>query len=89
MTNISGGSNDYYKVHVQHPTSGGEPYTAECNDIIEALGLNYAEATIVKAIWRISAFRSGLQTKATPDYDAEKVMFFARRVLRQNGGKDV
>lgn len=83
----SGGSNDYYKIHVAHPTSGGEPYTAECNDIIEALNLNYAEATVIKAVWRISAWRRGLQRKAEPKYDAEKIKFFAERILAQQGRK--
>jgi hypothetical protein len=85
---VSGGSQDYYKVMVNDPTSGGPEYEAECNDIIEALGLNYAEATVIKAIWRMSAHRRGLQSKADPLYDAEKVAFFARRILRQNGGDD-
>jgi hypothetical protein len=35
----TGGSVSYYSVDIEYPTSEGvEPYTAECNDIIEALG---------------------------------------------------
>ena len=77
---ITGGSQDYYKVYVKNPTTRRRGYWAECNDIIEALGLNYAEATVMKAIWRISAWRRGLQQKAHPLYDAEKVLFFGKRV---------
>ena len=37
MNKLTGGSSDYYKVNVDMPTSGGEAYMVECNDIIEAL----------------------------------------------------
>lgn len=78
----TGGSVSYYKVYIAQPASGGEPYTAECIDIIEALGMDYAEGNAFKAIWRRCAARKGMR-KAGYDngaYDAEKVEFFGYRM---------
>lgn len=81
----TGGSVNYYKVKVSNPTSGGDSYTAECNDIIEALRLNYAEGNILKAVWRIAAARMGKAKRGYEDevYDAEKIVFFGSRKLEQ------
>lgn len=82
----TGGSVSYYKVTVKSPTSGGNSYDAECNDIIEALGMNYAEGNAFKAIWRSCAARNlGLGKKGYTDgqYDAEKVVFFGGRMIAQ------
>lgn len=80
----TGGSVSYYSVNVTRPTSGGEAYTAECNDIIEALGMNFAEGNVLKALWRICALRKGKKKRgADPVYDAEKIVFFGERVLDQ------
>lgn len=83
----TGGSVNYYRVDVKNPTSSDvAPYTAECNDIIEALGMNYAEGNAFKAIWRSCAARNlGLLKAGYKDgvYDAEKVGFFAQRMLAQ------
>lgn len=79
----TGGSVSYYTIHVEHPTTEGRPpYTAECNDIIEALNMNYAEGNAFKAIWRSCAARLGLTKKGYEDgvYDAEKVVFFGNRM---------
>lgn len=55
----TGGSVSYYSVKVERPTSpDAKPYTAECHDIIEALGMNYAEGNAFKAIWRSCAARN-------------------------------
>jgi len=80
---LTGGSSDYYKVKVDNPTSPEiDPYTAECNDIIEALNLSYTEGNIVKAIWRMAKNRMGEGKPGVSNlYDAEKVEFFAKRVL--------
>lgn len=85
----TGGSVSYYKVLVTDPTSGGDAYTAECNDIIEALGMNYAEGNAFKAIWRKCAAQSLGKAKAGYKdglYDAEKVVFFGQRMVIQSGG---
>lgn len=83
----TGGSVSYYTVHVAHPTTHDRaPYDAECNDIIEALGMNYAEGNAFKAIWRSCAARNlGLAKKGYTDglYDAEKVEFFGARMAVQ------
>ena len=82
----TGGSVSYYSVHIENSTSGRAPYTAECNDIIEALGMNYAEGNAFKAIWRSCAARNlGLSKKGYDDrkYDAEKVVFFGQRMVEQ------
>lgn len=81
----TGGSVSYYKIRIENPTTAPEPYTAECNDIIEALGMDYAEGNAFKAIWRACAARKGMLKKGydSPKYDWEKVKFFAERKLSQ------
>lgn len=84
----TGGSVDYYKVEVKNPTTASEPYMAECNDIIEALGMNYAEGNAFKALWRRAAHRTlGKKKAGAKDdglYDAEKVSFFGQRLVEQS-----
>ena len=85
----TGGSVSYYRVPVSVPLSGGAPYVAECNDIIEALGMTYAEGNAFKAIWRLCAARTlGVKKRGYTDglYDAEKVAFFGARMVAQQGG---
>ncbi len=80
----TGGSSSYYRKYIEKPTTPGtDPYIAECNDIIEALNMNFAEGNIFKAIWRMCAARLGKTKKGYTDgrYDAEKVLFFAERLL--------
>lgn len=80
----TGGSVDYYKCHVADPISRGEPYTAESIDIIEALGMTFAEGEAFKAIWRTCTGRMGGAVKADNKalYNAEKVEFFGARMVR-------
>lgn len=82
----TGSSVSYYTVRVENPTTPDTaPYDAECNDIIEALDMNYAEGNAFKAIWRRAAARKGLKKKGYTDglYDAEKVVFFGQRMVVQ------
>lgn len=81
----TGLSVDYYRVEVANPTTAEAPYTAECNDIIEALGMNYAEGNVFKANWRRAAERTlGKRKKGNNSrYDAEKMVFFSDRILKQ------
>jgi hypothetical protein len=83
----TGGSVSYYKVKVSDPLSGNLSYTAECNDIIEALQMNFAEGNAFKAIWRSCSARQGLVKRGYTDgvYDAEKVVFFGQRMVVING----
>jgi len=80
----TGGSVDYYKCHVADPISRGNPYTAESIDIIEALGMTFAEGEAFKAIWRTCTGRMGGAVKADNKalYNAEKVEFFGARMVR-------
>lgn len=82
----TGGSVSYYCVKIPRPTTRGRvPYVAECNDIIEALGMNYAEGNAFKALWRRAAARQGNAKRGYTDglYDAEKVEFFGARLVAQ------
>ena len=83
----TGGSSSYYSIYVEKPTTeGNPPYMAECNDIIEALGMNYAEGNAFKAIWRSCAAKLGKLKKGYDNglYDAEKVKFFGNRMIEQS-----
>ena len=85
----TGGSSSYYTVDISNPTTKVNPaYTAECNDIIEALGMNYAEGNAFKALWRRAAQRTLGKAKAGAKadglYDAEKVEFFGARLVEQS-----
>lgn len=82
----TGGSVDYYQVSITKPTTPGrQPYIAECNDIIEALGMNYAQATVFKAVWRMCAALNLNKLKKGNNelYDAEKIVFFGQRLVTQ------
>ena len=81
----TGGSVDYYKCHVADPIDPtSKPYTAESIDIIEALGMTFAEGEAFKAIWRTCTGRMGGAVKADNKalYNAEKVEFFGARMVR-------
>lgn len=82
---LTGGSSDYYKIHIKNPTTPlTDPYTAECNDLVEALGMNFAEGNAFKALWRMAALRMNNGKPGTTRlYDAEKVAFFGNRLVEQ------
>lgn len=79
--------NHYYRVSVTDPIAPDvPPYTAECADIIETLGMTFNEGEAFKAIWRLAAARQG-RVKATgsgPKYDADKVAHYGARIAAQN-----
>lgn len=80
----TGNSVSYYKTLINDPTTEGmNPYIAECNDIIEALDMTYAEANVFKSVWRTAAARTlGLHKEGNDaKYDAEKAIFFSKRML--------
>lgn len=85
---LTGDSVDYYKLHISNPTTYEDEYDCECNDIIEALNMTYAEGNIFKAVWRTAASRQG-NGKAghTALYDAEKIVFFGERLIAQAKGE--
>ena len=88
-SDLTGGSSNYYKLHIEHPMGDKEPFDVECNEIIEALNMNFAEGNAFKALWRRAAARLGNGKPGTSSlYDAEKVEFFGARLVEQskNGG---
>ena len=84
-TEHTGGSSSYYDVAVD-VEFGTKPIqvTVSCNLIIEALNMNYAQATVFKAVWRICASKLGRKKRGNNTvYDAEKIMYFGNRILVQ------
>lgn len=84
MDNTSGGLNNYYLVKVEHPQRQSQaPYQAECEDIIEALGLTFDEGNIFKEIWRSANARKGNGKPGnTTKRGAEKILHYAGRIHR-------
>lgn len=73
----------YYLVRIASPKRL-EPYDAECEDIIEALGMTFAEGCAFKAIWRKCAARTLGIAKAGYKgglYDAEKAEYYGARMV--------
>jgi len=84
----TGGSSGYYRAFVEFPTTLPASYAAECNDIIESLDMTFAEGNVFKAVWRTATARKGKQKKGNnAKYDAEKMVFFAERILIANQEK--
>lgn len=82
----TGGSSPYYKLQIDNPMTLEDPYEAECGDIIEALDMSFAEGNVFKALWRMCAARKfGNKKKGYDDglYDAEKIVFFAERIMQK------
>ena len=85
-----GGLTNYYLVKVDHPQRATQaPYQAECEDIIEALDLNFDEGNIFKEIWRSANARKGNGKPGnTEKRGAEKILHYAgrihRRIMREN-----
>lgn len=82
----TGASVSYYKIPVDNPISGANPYVAECIDLIEALDLSFAEGNVLKSLVRRAVARKyGTAKKGYDDglYDAEKMVFFSERVLKK------
>lgn len=82
----TGGSTTYYQVDITHPRNEqAQPYTAECQDIIDALGMTFNEGNAFKALWRRCAARTlGKSKRGYTDglYDAEKVVFYGERLVQ-------
>lgn len=80
----TGNDVDYYLVEIKDPKRLA-PYTAECEDIIEALGMTFSEGNEFKALWRSCAARTLGKIKPAHDeagiYDAEKQIYYAQRTL--------
>lgn len=83
MTKLSGGLNNYYIVPIKNPQrKEQEPYQAECEDIIQALGMTFDEGCAFKALWRNAAARMGNGKPGNKAlYDCEKLVHYANRIL--------
>ena len=72
---MAGGKVNYYTVKVKDQS-------VECGDVIDALGLTFNEANIVKEIWRTANARLGNGKPGnTALRGAEKVAYYANRIL--------
>lgn len=84
LPELTGGKVNYYLVKVDHPQREEQkPYQAECEDIIRALGMNFDEGCLFKALWRSVNARNGNgKPGLLPVYDAEKMVHYANRILK-------
>lgn len=82
---LTGGRVNYYLAPVKHPQREDQkPYVAECEDIIQALKMDFNEACEFKAIWRTAAARLGNGKPGQKAlYDAEKRLHYAGRSVRE------
>lgn len=53
--------------------------TVSCNDVIDALGLNFNRGNILKAIWRM-----GKKPGTDEKYDLDKIVYYAIREAGRN-----
>lgn len=82
----SGGLVNYYLAPVEFPQRKDQPaYVAECEDIIDALGLTPDEANIFKEIWRTANERTHGKGKEgnNPLRAAQKMVHYSGRILRK------
>jgi hypothetical protein len=77
---------NYYLVQVDYPQREEQPpYQAECEDIIDALGLTPDEANIFKEIWRTANERTHGKGKEgnTPLRATQKLVHYSGRLLKK------
>jgi len=86
----SGLSVDYYLCEINHPKRG-QPYMAECEDIIYALGMNFEEGEAFKAVWRRAALKKfGIgKTGDTPKRNAQKVHYYGGRMIAHDEAEEL
>lgn len=82
---LTGGRVNYYLVKIDHPQREEQsPYQAECEDIIQSLGMDFNEGCIFKALWRsASARKANAKPGHSAVYDAEKIVHYAKRNLKR------
>ncbi len=83
---FSGGNVDYYLLNIAEPKRL-PPYMVECEDIIEALNMTFAEGNVLKSLWRSCNMRVHGHGKRGQDdfgvYDGDKVAYYGARVQVQ------
>lgn len=82
---LTGSKVNYYLVQIPYPQREEQPpYRAECEDIIQALGMTFDEGCLFKAVWRLAAGRLGNGKPGQKViYDAEKMVHYAERILKK------
>lgn len=85
---LTGGKVNYYLVQVEAPQREEQPpYQAECEDIIQALGMTFDEGCLFKALWRnANARKNNGKPGQSAKYDAEKMVHYANRILKKESG---
>ena len=85
---LTGGKVNYYLVRVEAPQREEQPpYQAECEDIIQALGMTFDEGCLFKALWRnANARKNNGKPGQSAKYDAEKMVHYANRILKKESG---
>lgn len=87
---LSGGDVNYYLLDIKEPKRLA-PYMAECEDIIEALEMTFAEGNVLKALWRSCNMRVHGHGKRGQDmngiYDGDKIAYYGERIKVQRQRK--
>ena len=83
----SGGDNDYWIARIDNPKRL-EPYSAECEDLIELFQMTFQEGEAFKALWRKGQMRIGNGKPGdTLLRNSEKVFHFAGRMVAMEMGR--
>lgn len=78
---LTGGNVNYYLIDVPKPKRLA-PYTAEVEDLIETLDMNFAEGTVLKSLIRLCKLNQlAGKPGSTHLYEAEKIKYYADRIL--------
>lgn len=81
---LTGGHVNYYLIEVKEPKRL-PPYTAEVEDLIETLDMNFAEGTLLKSLVRLCKLRQDQgKTGSTLLYESEKIKYYGDRIFAQN-----
>jgi len=81
VSESSGGDNEYWLLHIADPKRL-DPYTVECEDIIEALEMTFQEGEAFKALFRKCKIRLGDGKPGDTELRcSEKVEHFGNRML--------
>ena len=83
----SGGDNDYWIARINSPKRL-EPYSAECEDLIELFQMTFQEGEAFKALWRKGQMRIGNGKPGdTLLRNSEKVYHFGGRMVAMEQGE--
>ncbi len=91
---LTGSSVNYYFIEVPEPKRLPS-YTAEVEDLVEVLDMEFAEGNLLKGLVRLCKLRqnarnSDIKVKygSTELYEAEKIKYYADRVLAKAQKRD-